>query len=155
MNDDMVFHFSADLITQLVNGIPTLFRGKKEVLLFCKGAGVPQQMLQDLSEMVEKDKDSIKKVDMVCTVISRLNEAGERALGPRRQILQRVCDFEDFTYCWPEDQPRARAAVSEIRRLVDVKDTFTRMRDVAEGEQRRRGLGPAGRRRRLHLLVAA
>jgi hypothetical protein len=125
-------------MTQLVNGVAALFKGKKEILLFFKGAGVPASMYRDLSDRVAKDKTGITKFEIVRTVLERLNEAGDAALGARRQVLQRICDFEDFSHCWEDDVPKARAAVAEIRRLIDVKDSFTRMKQVAEAEQRRR-----------------
>lgn len=41
--------------------------------------------------------------------------------------MRRIVDFEDFSTCWPDDQYKARGIVAGVRRLVNVKDTFTRL----------------------------
>jgi restriction endonuclease Mrr len=53
----------------------------------------------------------------------------------RRELLKRVVEFESFTNCWEKDQYKARGLVSEIRNIVNVKDTFTRMKQEKENLQ--------------------
>src|SRR5690606_1026278 len=72
------------------------------------------------------------------TVLRRLNEAGDRAIRARREVIKRVVEFEDFTRCWPADELVARGLVAEVQRLVAVKDSFTRMRLERERERQRR-----------------
>lgn len=47
-------------------------------------------------------------------------------------------EFEDFSTCWPQDQLKAKGLVSEVRRVVDVKDSFTRMKQEREEELKKR-----------------
>jgi len=35
---------------------------------------------------------------------------------------------DDYSTCWPNDRLEAKGLVGEIRRVVDVKDSFTRMK---------------------------
>jgi restriction endonuclease Mrr len=49
-----------------------------------------------------------------------------------------VVEFEDFSACWPSDQLKAKGLVAQIRQVVNVKDSFTRMREEVEREQRER-----------------
>ena len=44
--------------------------------------------------------------------------------------LKRITELEDFSTCWPKDEWVAKAYVAEIKRIVDIKDLFTRIRDV-------------------------
>ena len=94
-------------------------------------------MLSDLEQQVTQDASSINKFDMVRTLLARLNEAGDGALGERRSLLQRVHDFEDFSTCWEDDRLEAQGLVSRIQQVVNVKDSFTRMRQERETEARK------------------
>ena len=135
---DTVFQYSPDLMALLIDTIPCLCKAKKDVLLFFKGAGVPAQLTQDLQQRLRTDPDGLKKYDMVRTVLTRLNERGDATLRERREVLKRVVEFEDFSACWPEDQLKAKGLVAEIRKLVNVKDSFTRMSLEREAESRQR-----------------
>ena len=48
----------------------------------------------------------------------------------RRELLKRVVEFENFSTCCPEDRLEAQDLVSQIRSVINVKDSFTRMRQV-------------------------
>lgn len=133
-----VFHYPPELIQLLIDTIPLLCRSKTDVLLFFKGAGVSGVATSDLAERVREDKQRISKYEIVRTVLSRLNERGDQTLRERREVLKRVTEFEDFSTCWPDDQLKAKGLVSEIRRTVDVKDAFTRMKQERDGERRER-----------------
>lgn len=135
---NVTFHYPPELLQLLIDTIPLLCRSKKDVLLFFKGAGVPDSSTRDLWTQIQKDKDSINKFEIVRTVLTRLNERGEAALRERREVLKRVVEFEDFSTCWPNDQLKAKGLVGEIRRTVDVKDSFTRMKQAREEERRQR-----------------
>ena len=82
-----------------------------------------------------KAADSDTKFDLARTVLIRLNEAGDAALAARREVIRRVVDFEDFTRCWDNDVLQAKGLVSEVRRLVNVRDSFTRMNQERERER--------------------
>jgi len=135
---EIIFQYPPELMSLLIEAIPKLFRGKKDVLLFFRGAGVSAALLGDLQKQVATNRDAIKKTDMVRTVLTRLNARGEASLRERREILKRVTEFEDFSTGWPEDQLAAKGLVAEIRRVINVKDSFTRMSQEREAESRQR-----------------
>lgn len=131
-------HYPPELLSLLVDTIPLLFRGKKDVLTFFHGAGVPESYLADLRARVETSKEGINKYEIVRTVLVRLNDRGDTTLQFRREVLKRVVEFEDFSTCWAENQLKAKGLVAEIRRVVDVKDSFGRMRQEQEAERQKR-----------------
>lgn len=135
---NIVFHYPPELLSLLIDTIPLLCRSKKDVLLFFKGAGVDSALTSDLTIRVEEDPESINKYEIVRTVLTRLNEKGDSTLRERREILKRVTEFEDFSACWPADQLKAKGLVAEIRRVVNVKDSFTRMHQEREEERKKR-----------------
>lgn len=135
---DIVFQYPPDLMSLLIDALPCLCRGKKDVLLFFKGAGVGAKFTQDLEQQLRTNRDSLKKHEMVRTILTRLNERGEATLRERREVLKRVVEFEDFSSCWPDDQLKGKGLVAEIRKLINVKDSFTRMSQEREAESRQR-----------------
>src|SRR5271165_5639328 len=135
---DIVFHYPPELTQLLIQTIPLLCPSKPDVLLFLKGAGVPETVTRDLSARVAKDRNSINKYEIVRTVVERLNTKGEATLRERREILKRVTEFEDFSTCWPADQLKAKGLVAEISRVIGVKDSFTRMKQAQEDERTQR-----------------
>ena len=134
---DTRYHYPPELFQLLVDTIPRLCRSKRDVLLFFRGAGTEHCVISDLKERVRNDPDSINKFSIVRTVLSRLNEAGDATLRVRREVVKRVVEIEDFSTCWPEDRLEAQGLVSRIRSVVDVKDSFTRMRQERESELRK------------------
>jgi len=132
---DISFHYPPELFQLLVDTVPLLCRSKLDVLIFLKGAGIDYQVMSDLWERVENDRENINKYEIVRTVLTRINERGEAALRERRELLKRITDIDDFSTCWPTDQLKAKGLVAEIRRVVDVKDSFTRMRQEVEKER--------------------
>ena len=132
---DIIYHYPPELFNLLVDTIPLLCRSKKDTVLFFKGAGVNSNLTSDVEHHVLYDKDNINKYEIVRTILSKLNEKGEATLRERREILKRVTEFESFSNCWPNDQLKAKGLVSEIRRVIDVKDSFTRMRQEREREK--------------------
>lgn len=135
---EIVFHYPPELFNLLVDTIPLLCRSKDDVLIFFRGAGVDHVVLDDLRQRVKTDKASINKYEITRTVLTRLNSRGEETLRERRVVLRRITEFEDFSSCWPDDQLKAKGLVAEIRRVVDVKDSFTRMRSEREQERQQR-----------------
>lgn len=129
-----VYHYTPELFQLLVDAIPRLFRSKKSVLLFFQGAGVDSSVLADLQQQVDQDREGIYKFEIVQTVLSRLNAKRDRYLRERREVLKRIVEFDDFSTCWPEDELEAKGLVAEIQRVVNVKDSFTRMRQERDAE---------------------
>ncbi|WP_206663853.1 hypothetical protein [Robertmurraya kyonggiensis] len=131
---DEIYHYPPELSNLLVDTIPLLFRSKKDVLVFFKGSGVSKQYTLDIENRVRVDRQSVTKYEIVRVVLSRLNEAGEKALRERREILKRIVEFESFSTCWPDDQLKARGLVAEIQKVINTKDAFTRMKIAREKE---------------------
>jgi hypothetical protein len=134
---EITFHYPPELLELLIKTIPLLCPSKTSVLLFFQGAGVHINDLHDMTKKVRENKESISKYEIVRTILTRVNSAGERSLRERREILKRVVEFEDFSACWPDDQLKAIGLVAEIRHVVDVKDSFTRMKQEKEEERRK------------------
>lgn len=156
MSDYDPFHFSAELIELLTSVIPLLNKSKRGVLTFFRSCGVPTGMLTDLSERVATNSDSIGKYEIARTVLTRINDGGDPLLRPRREVIKQVTEFEDFGLCWPDDQLKAKGLVSDVRKYVHVKDSFTRMQQAEESHRleeirRRRQAAEAKQRRRDEL----
>ena len=132
------YHYPPELFQLLVDTIPRLCKSKKDVLTFFRGAGIGSSVTSDLAAQLVQDRENITKFDIVRTVLARLNESGDSALRERREVLKRVVEFEDFSVCWPDDRLEAQGLVAQIRRVIDVKDSFTRMRQEREAEARKR-----------------
>jgi len=135
--DAIVYHYPPDLFQLLVQVIPKLCRSKNDVLLFFKGAGVDSSTLTDLWQQVKENRTSISKYDIARTVLDRLNQKGEATLRERREILKRVTEYEDFSGCWQNDQLAAMGLVAEVRKVLDVKDSFARMNIEREKERKK------------------
>ena len=132
MND--VYHYPPDLFDLIVQTIPLLNRSKKAVLTFFNGAGVNKRLYTDINEKVNNDPDSISKYDICRTILERINQDSEKYLRERREILKRITEFEAFSTCWESDQFKAKGLVSEIQKVINVKDSFTRMKQEREKE---------------------
>lgn len=128
------FHYPPELFDLLIQTIPMLCRGKKDVLLFFRGAGVPENLYADIQQQVINDKDSINKYDITRSILTRINEKNDRYLSQRRELLKRVSEFESFSNCWPKDQFAARGYIAEVRKIIQTKDSFTRMEIEREKE---------------------
>lgn len=135
---DITFHYPPELLNLLIDTIPLLNKTKKDVFLFFQGAGVAEPLLKPTFQQWTRDKDSIHKFEIVRQVLTELNVKGESCLRERREVLKRVTEFETYSSCWPADQLKARGLVAEIQKVVNVKDSFTRMANVREAEQQAR-----------------
>ncbi|MCI5117278.1 MAG: restriction endonuclease [Candidatus Electrothrix sp. LOE1_4_5] len=135
---DQSYHYPPEVLSLLVDTIPLLCRSKQDVLVFFKGAGISDSLMQDLSRRVRTDRKNINKYEIARTMIQRINEKGDSGLQARREVIKRVVEFEDYSTCWPNDQLKAKGLVGELRRVVNVKDSFTRMAQEREREKRER-----------------
>jgi restriction system protein len=132
---DDPYHFPPDLMDLLIDTIPLLCRSKVGVLSFFRGCGVPDDTTADLRRRVETDKAAISKYEITRTILTRLNERGDRSLAQRREVIRRVTEFEDFSACWESDQFKAQGLVARVRNVVNVKDSFTRLSQEHERER--------------------
>jgi hypothetical protein len=48
---------------------------------------------------------------------------------------RQVTEFKDYGLCWPGDQLKVKDLVGDVRRYVNVKHSFTRMRQADEGHR--------------------
>lgn len=136
MNADITFHYPPELMNLLIDTIPILNKGKRDVFLFFKGAGVSETLMAGPRGQWQADRDSIGKHDIVRQILTKLNEKGEAYLRERREVLKRVVEFDNFTACWDGDRLKAKGLVVEIRDLLNVKDSFTRMHQHWEEERK-------------------
>ncbi|MNW42284.1 hypothetical protein D3C74_194500 [compost metagenome] len=135
--DNTTYHFPPELMSLLIDTVPLLNRSKIDVIIFFKGAGIKTPLLNDLENRVLIDKSSINKYEIVRLVLTQLNELGDRTLKERREVLKRVVEFDSFESCWDSDRLKAKGLVNEIRQLINIKDSFTRMKNAKdEAEQR-------------------
>ncbi|MBK1733639.1 restriction endonuclease [Thiococcus pfennigii] len=132
------YHYPPEVLNLLVDTVPLLCRSKNDVLVFFRGAGVSESIMSDLSRRVSVDRENINKYEIARTVIQRINEKGDSELRTRREVVKRVVEFEDFSTCWPNDQLKAKGLIGELRRVVNVKDSFTRMSNERERERQER-----------------
>jgi hypothetical protein len=130
----VIFHYPPELLQLLKDTIPLLCRSKKDVLIFFRGAGVDDQLISDLRHRVDTDRQNISKFEIARVALERLSEGHQTHLRELREVVRRVVEYEDFSTCWPEDVLKAKGLVSEIRRVVEVKDSFTRIRQEKDAE---------------------
>jgi restriction endonuclease Mrr len=135
---DITFHYPPDLIGLLIDTIPLLNKTKNDVFLFFRGAGVSEKLMQAPLHQWKNDKASIHKFEIARQILTELNLNGEKSLRERREVLKRVVEFESFSSCWPADQLKARGLISEIQKVVKVKDSFTRMANERDLETQTR-----------------
>ncbi|GAB2707935.1 restriction endonuclease [Comamonas sediminis] len=129
------FHYPPELLELLVETVPRLSRAKKGVVLFLRGAGVADQDLSEVERTLATNPQSINKFEIVRKVLTNVNVRGDSGLRPRREIIKRVVEFENFDTCWPEDQLKAKGLVASVREAVNAKDSFTRMKQERDAER--------------------
>jgi restriction system protein len=134
MSYDITFHYPPELMNLLVDTIPLLNKSKKDVFLFFQGAGVSESLMKATKSQWKRDSENISKYEIVRQILTKLNVEGEKCLRERREVLKRVVEFESFSACWQADQLKARGLVSEIRNVINVKDSFTRIKKERDDE---------------------
>jgi restriction system protein len=128
------FQYPPELFSLMVDVIAVLCRSKNDVILFFRGAGIPPALTADIEEALRTNRDSVRKHESARTILTRVNEGGDALLAARRELLKRVTEFEDFSRCYENDVMKAKGLVAEIRRVVEVKDSFTRMKQERDRE---------------------
>lgn len=135
---EISYHYPPEVFTLLVDTIPLLCKSKIDVIIFLKGAGVSTSTLQDLEHRVKTDRQNINKYEIVRTALQRINDKGDSEIRTRREIIKRVVEIEEFSCCWENDRLKAKGLVSEIQKIVNIKDSFTKINQerVREKEER-------------------
>ena len=77
---------------------------------------------------VRTDRDSVGKYDIVRDVLQKANKRADSGLTARREVIKRVVEFEEFSTCWPKDVYKAKSNVADLRKIVQAKDAFTRIK---------------------------
>jgi len=158
VSDSDPYHFSSDLIELLTAAIALLNRSKPGVLTFFRSCGVPDSMTAAQRERVEGNPASISKYEIARTILKLINDGGDRMLRQRREVIKQVTEFEDFGLCWPDDQLKAKGLISDVRRYVNVKDSFTRMQQAEEDhrlkEARQQRLAAEAKQKRRDTFAA-
>ncbi len=135
---DAQFHYPPELMKLLVDTIPKLCKSKEDLLLFFRGAGISACLLEPYRTLLRANKQAFNKYHVSRELLSRINELGDSGLRARREVVKRVVEFENFSLCWENDRAAARGLVAEIRDIVNVKDSFTKMKIEKEEERRAR-----------------
>jgi hypothetical protein len=133
---DIIFHYPPELLNLLNETVPKLCKSKKDLLLFFQGAGVGHDVIAPYELLLRDRKEAFNKYLVTRDLLAKLNQLGEQSLRERREILKRVTEFADFSVCWESDQAPARGLVAQIRELVNVKDSFTRINLEREQERK-------------------
>ena len=131
------YHYPPELFQLLVNTIPRLCKSKRDVFTFFRGAGVENSLVSDIWNEWSNNRDSINKFDIARTTLERLNEGGDKYLRERREVVKRVVEFDDFSTCYENVRLEAQGLVSQIRAVVNMKDSFTRISQEREAEARK------------------
>lgn len=132
---EMTSHYSPELLGPLIEAISRLYRGKKDVLLFFRGAGVGSELTADLTAQNETSPQSITKLEIVRKVLERLNEGGEHTLRARHEVLKRVVEFRDFGTCWGEDQSAVKELLSQIKRTMNARGSFAHLHQAVDSDR--------------------
>lgn len=135
---DISFHYPPELLNLLIDTLPKLCKSKPDLIQFFRGAGVSRQVLEPYETLLRTRKNDFSKYPVTREILTKLNEMGEKGLRERREILRRVVEFQDFSVCWEQDQAPARGLVAQVRDLINVKDTFTRINQEREQERQER-----------------
>lgn len=134
--DDPAFHFPPDVFDAVVDAVPLLTRGKRDVVVFFRGCGVDRRFLAGIEQRTAGEP-AFSKYHATREILIYLNELGDSGLAARRQVLKRISEFDDFSSCYPDNQMKARGAVATVAQLINKKDSFTRLRDEREQELKR------------------
>ncbi len=135
---DQTYHYPPELLEMLTEAIPCLFKSKQAVIDFFHGAATTAPFLAEWQSKVQADRDSVKKHEIARDVLRRLNEGGDKTLAQRREVIKRISEIEDFSTCWDSDRLKAQGLIAQIRHVVNVKDSFTRMNIERERERKQR-----------------
>jgi restriction endonuclease Mrr len=152
---DQVFHYPPELTALLIDAISNVLRSKTDVIKFFQGAGVPQNILTPWSDRVRQDRQSVYKSEIAREVLCKLNELGDTGIRPRREVVKRIVEWEDFSTAYPEKQLIAQGLVANVRKVVNTKDSFTRMNDERERERQARQAAYTQEQQKMQMLRAS
>lgn len=129
------FHFPPDLMNLLIDTVPRLNKSKKDLLLFFKNVGLSDIYLKKYDDLLNHNNTQFNKFNVTREVLEYLNKDTDGLLGIRRNLLQKVVSFDSFEMCWENDRLKAKANVAEIAKIVNLKDSVTKLEAYAEKER--------------------
>ena len=88
-------------------------------------------------------------------MLCKLNELGDTGIRPRREVVKRIVEWEDFSTAYPEKQLIAQGLVANVRKVVNTKDSFTRMNDERERERQARQAAYTQEQQKIQRLRAS
>lgn len=135
MMSDTSYHYPPELLSLLVDAIAAVNRSKQDVIVFFRGAGVPKDLTDALSQRLRENPVETRKHEMARVVLDRINSRGDATLRARREVVRRVVGFTNFDGCWPEDKLKAKGLVASVREVVNEKDAFTRIEQERQQER--------------------
>lgn len=91
--------------------------------------------MEEIEAQLKSDTKSLNKYQIARQVLEKLNARGDSGLAARREVIKRIVEFEEFSTCWPENQLKAKGLVTDIRKVVNVKDSFTKMKQERDSER--------------------
>lgn len=133
MTIDLAFHYPPDVFDAVVDAVPLLTRSKQDVVLFFRGCGVDRTFLARIEQRIPGEP-KFSKYHITREILTHVNDLGDSGLGQRRQVLKRISEFDDFSSCYPDNQLKARGAVTTVAQLINKKDSFTRLQEERERE---------------------
>lgn len=136
--ESTTWHYPPDFLELMIGTTALLVKSKTGLCSFFEGAGVPRTVLEPLRERIERDRHSLRMIDISRTAIEAANKlSGDNGLTTRREIVKRVTQFTAFDQCWPENEDKARGRVSKVREYVQIHSAATRYVEDSERERRR------------------
>jgi restriction system protein len=134
--ESTIWHYPPDLMALMVDTVPRLVKGKRDLIAFFEGAGVEERHLSSLRERLRIDKDSVSKCAIARSILEAANkQTGDEGLRVRREIVKRVTQFMAFDTLYANDVLLARGGVQAIREFVRARDTATRLDEHLERER--------------------
>jgi len=130
-----VHHYPPELLNLLTDAISNLVKSKNDVVTFFDGAGVPRRFLAAWTVKIASDRTNVYKTAIAKDVLCKLNDLGDDGIAPRREVVKRVVQWDDFSTAYDDKRLIAQGLVASIQKLVNVKDSFTRMADERERER--------------------
>lgn len=131
------YHFTPEVLSVSVDALVNVTRGKHDVIVWLRSAGISEKLLAPWREKLNANKDEVSKAAIARDILCKLNEGGDGLLRQRREVIKRLVETDDFSSCWPDKILVAQGLIARLRDLVNVKDSFTKMRMEAESASRR------------------
>ncbi len=101
---------------------------------------MPERLLTDYQEQVNRDRTSVKKPVMIRTILQRMNDAGDapECIRMRRELVRRIVEWKNYSTCQPNCEDVARGGVAAVAEIVGKYDFLTEIRQERDRWQNER-----------------